>query len=85
MALPSKSKPAEGLLIGLLGAKPKKAEKEEHEPMELESEEEDTSPDYETMGQEVLDAIEAKDASALAESIKALVTACMTDESDGDE
>lgn len=83
--MPSKSKPAEGLLIGLLGAKPKKTveKPETEEPMAEESEE--TAPDYEAMGQEVLDAIEAKDAKGLSESLKALVTACMTDESDESE
>ena len=80
---PTKTKPAEGLLIGLLGAKPKsksepKSEPEETEVEETESEETESEdePDWELMGQEVLDAIQSKDASGLADAIRAMVEAC---------
>lgn len=74
--MPSKNKkPAEGLLIGLLAEKPK-TEKPESEPMKSEAPEAEEGPDWELLGQEVLDAIEAKDAQGLSESMRALVSAC---------
>lgn len=83
--MPSKNKkPAEGLLIGLLSEKPKteKPKAEKPESMESEAPEADESegPDWELLGQEVLDAIEAKDAQGLSESMRALVSACQEDD-----
>lgn len=76
MALSDKTrKPAEGLLVGLLAEKPK-SERPEPKDSEMESE----GPDWELLGQEVLDAIDSKDASALAEAVKALVAASSEDD-----
>jgi len=92
--MPAKNKkPAEGLLIGLLSEKPSRriepsrrgyTEKSESESVESEAPEAEEGPDWELLGQEVLDAIEAKDAQGLSESMRALVSACREAEDDGE-
>lgn len=71
----SDKKPPVSLLIGIGKAKP---------GADAESESGGDAADFEAMASEMLDAIEAKDASGLAESMRAFCDACMVEPSESE-